>query len=181
MSADRTLGHRTRKMVYSYISAHPGVTFSTIMDVLDLSEGTLRYHLNYLKRGDKILARTRGKHRCFYVKNATKSMLGFDPRFDRSTLSRPQQRIITIIQQHPGINISELVKITKLTKRDMQYNLKRLRDELIIWKVGNGRSTAYEYVTKEKLRAELLKLLIYKFLNNEIDEETYLQLKEQLE
>ena len=66
MFSEKALTNRTRKMVYSYISRHPGVSFGTIMGVLDLTEGTLRYHLNYLERGDKILSESKGKHRYYY-------------------------------------------------------------------------------------------------------------------
>ncbi len=96
------------------------------------------------------------------------------------TLTKSQQRIITIIKHYPGITVSELVKMTRLNKRVLQYNIRKLRDQMIIWKVGNGRSTSYEYVTKEKFRNEVFKLLIKKFLRNEIDEETYFFLKRKL-
>ena len=181
MQSETTLDNKTRKMVYNYISRHPGVTFSTIMGVLELTEGTLRYHLNYLERCRKILSTSKGKHRCYYSKDRTKSDLKPFTGFDFNTLTKPQQRIATIIRHNPGISIGELVKITKLNKRDLQYNVKKLRDLMIIWKVGNGRNTGYEYVTKDKLRKELFKLLIVKFLHDEIDEETYLFLKEELE
>ena len=168
-------------MVYSYISRHPGVSFGTIMGVLDLTEGTLRYHLNYLERGDKILSRSKGKHRCYYTTQRTRSDLKPILEFDTNTLTKPQQRILTIIKQYPGITISELLSITRLNKRALQYNLKKLRDLRIIWKVGNGRNTCYEFITKRKLHNELFKLLIIKFLNDEIDEETYLLLRDELE
>ncbi len=180
MSFENVLGHKTRRVVYNYISKHPGVSFGTIMGVLDLTEGTLRYHLNYLERGKKIQSKSKGKYRCYYSNRKVKSSLKQIPGFDLHTLTKPQQRILTLIQQHPGIPVRDLVKLTKLNKRDLQYNLKKLRDDMIIWKVGNGRNTGYEYVTKDKLRSEMFKLLIVKFLNNEIDEETYLLLKAEL-
>jgi predicted transcriptional regulator len=181
MSLENVLGHKTRRVVYNYISKHPGVSFGTIMGILDLTEGTLRYHLNYLERGKKILSKSEGKHRCYYSNCKVKSSLKPILEFDLTTLTKPQQRILTIIQQHPGIPVRELVKLTKLNKRDLQYNLKKLRDEMVIWKVGNGRNTRYEYMTKDKLKNELFKLLILKFLKDEIDKETYLFLKEELE
>ncbi|WP_455392450.1 hypothetical protein [[Eubacterium] cellulosolvens] len=181
MHAENPLEHKTRRMVYNYISMHPGVSFTTIMGVLGLTEGTLRYHLNYLERGKKILSKAKGKYRCYYSNERKKADIKPFPSFDFQTLTKPQQRLITIIRHHPGITIGELVRITKLKKRDLQYNIKKLRDLLIIWKVGDGRNTGYEYVTKKKLRNELYKLLIVKFLNNEIDEETYLFLRKELE
>jgi predicted transcriptional regulator len=159
---------------------HPGVSFGTIRSVLELTEGTLRYHLNYLERCKKILSRSKGKHRCYYS-NEIKVEHGILPGFDPNTLSKPQQRILTLIQQHPGITTGDLVKLTKLNKRDIQYNIKKLRGQKLIWKVGNGRKTGYEYITKDRLKSELYRLLIIKFLKDEIDEDSYLFLKSELE
>jgi predicted transcriptional regulator len=181
MHSEKALNNRTRKMVYNYISKHPGVSFGSIMDVLDLTESTLRYHLNYLERENKILSNFRGKHRSYYSNQRVKSYFKPNLEFDTNTLTKPQQRILTIIQHYPGITISELLSITKLNKRALQYNLKKLRDIRVIWKVGNGRNTSYEYITKKKLRNELLKLIIVKFLNDEIDQKTYLFLEAELE
>jgi len=51
---------------------------------------------------------------------------------------------------------------------------------LVVWKLGNGPNTEYEYVSDERLREELLRLLITKYLDREIDGETYRALREQL-
>ena len=181
MYSKSALENKTRKMVFNYISANPGTSFKTIKRVLDLEDSTLRYHLNYLERNDKILSKVDGKHRFYYTNQITRSNFKPEITFDIETLSKPQQRISTIIRRNPGITIRELIKITRLNKRDLQYHIKKLRELMIIWKVGYGRNTGYEFITKKKLRTELFRLLILKFLRNEIDKETYLFLREELE
>ena len=79
------------------------------------------------------------------------------PGFDFNALTRPQQRILTSIKQNPGISISELVWITKINKRVIQNNIKKLREMMIICKVGHNRETGYEYMTRERSQSELHK------------------------
>jgi predicted transcriptional regulator len=181
MYSKSALENKTRRLVFNYISANAGVTFGTIRRVLDLEDSTLRYHLKYLEREDEIISKSEGRFRCYYANQVIGST--FEPvvKHDVAMLSRPQQRISTIIRRNPGITIRELMKITRLNKRDLQYHLKKLRELMIIWKVGYGRNTGYEYISKKKLRTELYRQLILKFIRNEIDEETYLFLREELE
>ena len=181
MEPESVMKHKTRKMVYNYISAHPGAAFGTIQSVFDLTVGTLRYHLGYLEKHRLLTSRLNGGHKCYYPTNDTGSGLGNHPGLDMNTLTEPQKTILDLIQQRPGIQIGELETSTGLDRRVIQYNLERLRGLKIVWKVGNGRNTRYEYVTNERLREDLAKLLMVKFLNDEIDEETYLVLKGQVE
>ena len=61
------------------------------------------------------------------------------------------------------------------------HNLKVLRDRMLIWKVGNGRATKYEFTSEDRVRKELFRLLVAKFVKGEMDEDTYLMLKGELE
>ena len=77
--------------------------------------------------------------------------------------------------------VSSRVDFPELDRRVIQYSVKKLRNMMVVWKVGNGRKTGYEYVTKDRLQQELMRLLITKFVNDEIDEATFLQLKKELD
>ena len=46
--------NENRKMIYNHIMAHPGVAFVVLRRVFDLNKSTLRYHLNYLEKNQKI-------------------------------------------------------------------------------------------------------------------------------
>jgi predicted transcriptional regulator len=183
MYSKSVMENKTRKMIYNYISAEPGVSFSTIRGVLDIAESTLRYHLQYLERENRIYSKLEGNHRNYYTNDRQRiRYVHFIEEKDESEeLTKLQHRLLTLIRQNPGITINELMKITRQNKKVIQNNIKKLREHLMIWKVGFGRNTGYEYLTKKRLQSELFKLLILKFLRNEIDEETYLYLREELE
>ena len=180
MSTEKAMDHRSRKMIYQYISDHPGSTFTTIQKAFDLTEGTLRYHLHYLDRHKMIDSRSKGNYRCYYPCDSRSTPLTI-PEQNLSTLTELQRQLVTIIQQRSGVTISDLESMVRQERRVIQYNLKVLRDRLLILKVGNGRNTRYEYATGERLHKELIKFLTMKFLNGEIGEETYLTLKGELE
>ena len=61
-----TLEHRTRKMIYNLIVARPGATYNFIKRTFDLTDGTLRYHLNYLERNDKLRSKLEQRNKCYY-------------------------------------------------------------------------------------------------------------------
>jgi DNA-binding MarR family transcriptional regulator len=104
-----------------------------------------------------------------------------DPYFDAelNTLTRNQQRIIGVVRSKPGITKQDLIIKTRLNRKTLSYNLDRLLEQKLIWKVGG--ETGYEYITKDKLRSEIYNRLLMKLLSDEIDEETFLKIKQKLE
>lgn len=180
MSGDEPdLDHRSRRMIYRYISTHPGVSFGSIKNVLELNSSTLRYHLEYLERSDSIrMSKDNGK-RCYHPNNGTS--LSFETEHSISELPASQERILEIIKRNPGITKKELVQLARMEPKKVRYNVRRLRENRQIWRVRSGRDTGYEAITPQKLKDEMLKLLLDKYLRDEMDKETFLRLKEELE
>jgi len=173
--------HETRKAVYGYIAGHPGVTPSVIQSALALAESTLRYHLRYLERHGMVFSRERGNFRCYFPAGRTAEDLVAFPEVDPSALTDVQKQITDLVRQRPGITMTDMESLTGINRRVLQYNVKVLREQMLLWKMGNGRSTCYEIASKQKLRSEMLKFLIIKFLRGDIDERTYLSLKGEVE
>jgi hypothetical protein len=53
--------------------------------------------------------------------------------------------------------------------------------QCIVRKIPNGNKVNYEYIENKQLRFEILKRLLIKLLQKEIDEETFLELKRKLD
>ena len=51
----------------------------------------------------------------------------------------------------------------------------------MVRKIPNGNKVYYEYIDNKQLRTEILKQLLVKLINNEIDGETFLELKRKLD
>lgn len=172
--------NRTRKMIFNHISTHPGVSFSIIKKVFDLTESTLRYHLNYLESHKEIKSNIVGKNKCYYLNQN----YIFNPRIDTEPsayrLNRNQELLISAIQHHPGITQKELLFKTGLKRITLAQNIRKLLDYGVVRKEPNGRFICYYYISDKELREKILKRLITKLLNDEIDEKTFLALKRKL-
>ena len=104
----------------------------------------------------------------------------YQKRDDRS-LTSTQKRIINIIQQKPGISKKELHYLTKLKLKNLNYNIQKLSELKLIWTKQNNGLAGYEYITREKLRDQMLNRLVLKLVSDEIDEITFQKIKKKLE
>ena len=182
MSRDKVaLENQIRKMIYKHITEYPGVSFSTLKKIYDLNDGTLRYHLNYLARAKKITSRLEaGKlHYYPYAKPVTDSSSS-NSNLRSHELTPHQELILNAIKQNPGINQTELITKTSLKRHILTYNISQLIDLGMVKRNNHVRNVCYEYIPDELLQYEMLKILTIKFLNNEIDEQTFLKLKNKL-
>ncbi len=182
MSRDEVaLENQIRKMIYNHILEYPGVSFSKLKRFHDLNEGTLRYHLNYLERAEKISSKLEaGKlHYYPFAKRVNDPMSrNSNPR--STELTPHQELILNAIKQNPGINQTELITKTSLKRHILTYNISQLIDLGLVKKNNHEKFVCYEYIPEELLRYEMLKILTIKFLKNEIDEQTFLRLKNKL-
>lgn len=178
---DDALEHKSRNMIYNFIQSHPGASFVTIMNFFNINKSTLMYHLNYLEKADQILSRLEGGNRCYYCKYEAGTGPDQFPGSSIINLTDKQKRILNIIKINPGISKDELMSRTRMNRKNLDYNLKRLHDLKILWMVKNNGVVGYEYITKEELREELFKRLVTKLISNEIDEETFVKIKKKLE
>ena len=174
--------HDTRKMIYNHITHYPGVTFSVLKNIFELAEGTLRYHLKYLEKADTVCSDIQDGNRCYYPQKKDQVLSKMlENHSGTYKFTKNQKRIMAIIQQYPGINQKDLIKKAKLNRFTLNYNLNKFIDLGVIRKINNSGRVFYEFITDDLMEHEIMKLLIIKLLNNEIDENTFNELKEKLE
>jgi predicted transcriptional regulator len=184
MEGESVFENTTRRMIYNHIYAHPGVTFLILKKVLNLNESTLRYHLNYLERSEKISFGLEKGKRYYYPHSSAKQIVQKKEGISLTNeleLTNIQARIIDTIQKYPKLNQKELSKRTRVNRITLNRNLKILMDLCLVRKIPNGNMVLYEYMPNEQLRYEILKKLLKKLVRNEIDEETFLELKRKLD
>jgi predicted transcriptional regulator len=167
-------------MVYNHIKAHPGVSFLTIKKVFNLTDSTLRYHLKYLEGENEIKSIFNGGKKCYYLlqNNIYEILVKSEPKTYR--LNHPQKRIMDTIKRNPGITQRELILKTKLKRSAIIYNLQNLLEFGIVQCSRKGRNSCYNCVSDIELQKNIINNLIKKLLNNEIDDQTFITLKNQL-
>ncbi len=179
--ADAGLDHDTQRLVVSYITANPGISFVRLQGMLSINRSTLRYHLDHLERsGGEINSRIENGQKCYYT-GRLDVVATVSPGLNLNTLTKEQTRILRLVRDSPGISKKALGRITRMNKNTLTYNLQKLMDRSIIWKVRSGKETGYEYKSQKVLRKEMFKLLLKKFLDGEIDQDGFLRLKEELD
>ena len=180
-NGEDALDHKSRKIIYNYISSHPGVSFGGIRNFMDMNDSTLKYHLIYLERTKRISSRREGRRRCYFCNNGSKFEYRQYPGAELDTLNRNQKHVLNVIRTSPGISKKGLINKTKLNRKTIGYTIDRLLEQKLIWKVKSEGEIGYEYITKEKLRGEIYNRLLMKLLADEIDEETFMKIKGKLE
>ena len=75
-SGDKVLENKIRRMIYNLIVNYPGVPFNKLIDIFELTESNLRYHLNYLEKNDKIKSGLEGGMRYYYPNPSTVKLIG---------------------------------------------------------------------------------------------------------
>ncbi|MCK5559582.1 MAG: hypothetical protein KAJ51_03275 [Thermoplasmata archaeon] len=176
------LEHKTRKMIYFHIMAHPGVSFNILKSVFGLNDSTLRYHLKYLEKKDQIRFGLKHGRRRYYP-HPDKNIMVRKPQKDLETfeLTPRQELILETIRRYPGITQKALIHRTGFNRLTLANNLNKLMDLCIVRKIFDNKNVRYEYIENEQLRFEILKQLVIKLLNKEIDEATFLKLTRKLE
>ena len=139
------LEHKTRKLIFNYISSHPGSSFGVIRDFFELNESTLKYHLHFLERNNRITSKREGRNRCYF--STSRKEFKYQTPVQNQTLNPTQQQILNIIGSNPGIIKQELLTKSKLNRKTLEYNLNKLIDHKIIWKVKNSNEIGYEHIT----------------------------------
>lgn len=178
------LEHDTRRMIYNHIVSNPGVSFNILKQVFKLNDSTLRYHLNYLERNEKIsFSQDRGKRYYYpHLGHRTVNNNGWDSEpLEAYNLSGVQKQIVNTIRRYPGINQKELIIRTRLSRLAINKNIKKLMELCIVRSIPDANKVCYEYIENEQLRYEILKRLLIKLIRKEIDEEEFLKLKRSLD
>jgi predicted transcriptional regulator len=175
------LEHQTRKMIFNHIVEYPGVSFSTLKKFYNLNDSTLRYHLKYLERGEKIKPHLTDGKLHYYPYNSSDGTSNISVNSLKTRdLTPNQQKILAAIKRQPGINQTELIARTSLKRYILTYNISKLINFGMVRKFNHQKNVRYEFVTDDVVQDEMLRVLVMKLLNNEIDEKTFLKLKNKL-
>jgi len=176
MKGERQKDHGTRKLISEYVVEHPGVTIKVLSGTLGLNLGTVRYHLENLVREEVLISRKEGGLRKYF--SSMVSYRNLTPSARERSISRNQERVLKLIEGNPGITRKEIKASLDITGKGLTYVLQRLRSSKMIWEVRRGDIIGFEIITREKLMDEILVMLARRLVRGEIDERTYLELKD---
>ncbi|UCE37341.1 MAG: winged helix-turn-helix transcriptional regulator [Thermoplasmata archaeon] len=130
---DKVLDHFHRGRLFNYIELHPGVTFTELKKKFSFKNGNLVYHLNFLEKTEFIKSFKEGRHRRFYLKG------DFSRTEDFSIyVNDIQKKIISVIEQNPGVTQSRIAAILGTSRQKISYNINTLDYAGLIHSVREG-------------------------------------------
>lgn len=171
-----------RKMIYNHVVAYPGVTFRTLLSIFELTEGGLRYHLDYLGKNNKIFMKLENGKRSYYPRFEISQMnKRFSENNDHGKLTNTQTRILETIKMYPGISQKDLVYRLRQSPSQVSKNLKVLKNMGLVKDVRFDRNVCYQLTPDNEMKAKIIRELIVKLIDNEIDEDTFFKIVKALE
>ncbi|EHQ36760.1 transcriptional regulator, MarR family [Methanoplanus limicola DSM 2279] len=141
-----------RNLILDYISENPGATLSDIERSLMINRGTLRYHIDILNSSHKISIMHRGnKAHLFYnsgrySENQKKAIV--------ISGNEAAMRIISIIDNNPGITNKQIAVILGVNKGTVTYHIRKLKEAETILeeKAGTQKMYSINSVLSSKLK-----------------------------
>ena len=178
---DESLDNKTRRTIFNHIIKYPGVSFNTLKDIYELTDSSLRYHVYYLEKNDKISSGLEKGVRCYYPHPAS---VRTPPKpaapVESQKLTPEQEQLLNIIIQFPGINQKELIKRSRINRFKVMRNINTLKSSDLIKNTRFQNTVCYEYIPDVEMKYKIMKGLMVKFLKDEIDEGTFIKLKRRL-
>lgn len=179
--ADEVFENKIRRLIFNLIEHYPGVSFNTIKNIFELTESGVRYHLNYLEKNNKISSSTENGIKCYFPYPITVSIPKSANNILKSQKLPPHQELIlTTIMRYPGINQKDLIKRTGINRFKITRDIRTLKNLNLIKNSKHKNMICYEYIPDVELKFKILKGFILRYLNNQIDEETFLGLIKRL-
>ncbi|GGL71717.1 winged helix-turn-helix transcriptional regulator [Halocalculus aciditolerans] len=162
---DDGLSLETRKQIFEYVKANPGIHFSQLKRDLGMETGLLQYHLNELEEYDVLESEDyHGKRRVFVARE-----LDADERQILATLRYETTRriLLFLLERGPARN-TEIAEEIGVTSATISWHLSNLLDEGVVEGVREGRTTRYQ-VADEEQTVQLLIRYRESFVDRAVD------------
>lgn len=155
----------TRKRIFDYVEATPGIHFSQLKRDLDMETGLLQYHLRQLEQQGILESEEhQGKRRLFVARELTDE--------ERTILSmlryETTRRILVFLLEEGPARNGEIAEAVGVTPATVSWHLSNLIDEGVVTAVRDGRTTRYR-VTNEELTVQLLVRYQESFVDRAVD------------
>lgn len=162
---DDVLALETRKEIFEYVEANPGVHFSQLKRDLDMETGLLQHHLRELEdHGVLESSEHKDRRRLFIAQE-----LDEEERAILSWLRYETTRhiLLFLLREGPQRNrdVAEAVGVTPAT---VSWHLSRLVEAGVVEEAAEGRNSAY-IVADEELTMQLLVRYQESFVDRAVD------------
>ncbi len=142
----------TRKIIFEYVSQHPGCHFREIYHSLDLPTGVVDYHLRYLEDKELIVSKKSRGFKRYYVRDQVKT---FDKELLAILRQKTPREIIIYILLNEGASHGDIKKEFNLSASTFSYHMKKVVKTGFVDFEKIGRKKRY-YVKEPEMVAKAL-------------------------
>ena len=135
------LEHESRRQIYDMITAYPGIDLKKLIDLTEINENTLRYHLERLHDGSKITTIIVGGVSHYFENHGKYSRE--EQIIIARMLTTTSSRMLMIILDHPGLTRGDLALQLGVAGPTVTRSVQSLIDENLIQVKREGRFTRY--------------------------------------
>jgi len=140
--------------VLLFIQQNPGCHLRQIKRDLDISMGTLQYHLNLLEKSGKIASERHSLHRFYFP-------VAIFEKHDRNILKILNQEtareILMLIVEKKEPTQTDIVERIKISAASVNWHIRRLVDLGMITEVRDGKFKRYMLVIDSRYIVALMK------------------------
>jgi DNA-binding MarR family transcriptional regulator len=136
-SKSSVLGNRVRTATFYEIVMSPGIHFRELKRRLEVSDGTLTWHLGVLE-GAGMIRSEKGKYYKSYFPRGN-----FPIKGRKFTPSPTKQRVLEVVNSSPGLTQKTIAKRVGTTPSTVLYHLKQLEDMEMVVGTRDGRQVRY--------------------------------------
>lgn len=164
-SEDAGLSLPTRKRLFEYVEANPGIHFNQLKRDLDMETGLLQYHLRELEEYGVLESEEyQSKRRVFVTRE-----LDEQERAILAVLRYETTRgILLFLLEHGPARNGDIAEAVGVTPATVSWHLSNLIEQDIVEPMEDGRTTSYE-VGDEELTVQLLVRYRESFLDRAVD------------
>lgn len=143
----------TRKLIYDYISSHPGSHFRGLYRALKLPTGVVDYHLKYMEDKELIVSKKSGGYKRYYIRDSMKTQ-------DKDLLGLLRQKIprdiIIYILLNEGASHGEVKKEFRISASTFSYHMSKIVKLGIIVFEKIGRKKRYHIKNPDEVAKALV-------------------------
>lgn len=162
---EEVLSLPTRKEIFEYVRANPGVHFNQLKRDLDIETGALQHHLRELERYDVLESETfQGKRRVFVVRE-----LDGEEKTILATLRYETTRrvLLYLLREGPARN-TEIAEAVGVTPATISWHLSNLCEAGVVEESREDRTVRYD-ITNKELTIQLLVRYQESFVDRAVD------------
>ncbi|MDP6155005.1 MAG: winged helix-turn-helix transcriptional regulator [Candidatus Thermoplasmatota archaeon] len=144
MMREDILSHATREKVYHFVKNHPGEHYRSILESLELKNGTLSYHLKTLEKREFIVSKKDGPYRRFYLHGS--------PSKQKVYINGLRKKLYDFILKNPGLSQKEIAKMMKCTSPTVNYHVNNMVNQGLVDITRKGRETHCFAINSQNLQ-----------------------------